>query len=165
MVSSCLFYFYLWFLCELTGKHRSTASPERQNLDTRKINNICLLSKTPAKTASMAEIVHMQPGQTGWTIFFTAVSIFRMFQWITVNSCFPKILARNGFLLILLNTLETQVYSNNKVNYWHESVTQTNPCFGGVQKCYPLMRRLVHCIYTVITNAKQMLAKRTGLSA
>lgn len=45
----CLCYFYLWFLCELTGKHGSAASLEMLNLDMRKTNNICLLSKTRAE--------------------------------------------------------------------------------------------------------------------
>ncbi len=48
----CLSYFHLWFLCELTGKHRFAASLEMLNLDIRKTNNICLLSKN-----SLAELL------------------------------------------------------------------------------------------------------------
>lgn len=51
--------------------------------------------------------------------------------------------------------VQTQVYSNDKVNYWHVSVTQTNPYF--VQKLYPFREAFgslyLHGYYKCKTNA------------
>lgn len=73
----CLCYFYLWFPCELTGKHASAASLEMLNLDMRKTNNICLLSK---KKKLKPKCCH--GGHAGWTVrclYYTIIPTMKKF--------------------------------------------------------------------------------------
>lgn len=60
----CMSHFHLLFLCELKGKHRSSASPEMLNLNIRKTNNICLLSNISRRAAARLEIPYMQAEQS-----------------------------------------------------------------------------------------------------
>lgn len=83
----CLCYFHPCFLCELTGKHGFAASPEMLNLDMRKTNSICLLSKkTPTESSAVANTSHVQDEQKATRCLYrTVIPYMRRFKRIHVK--------------------------------------------------------------------------------